>query len=77
MSDGQLIYPHPNPSPWGEGLSDISGSLSLWERTRVRAVVAGVSGKLHIAHGGEKLHLCRLIVAAVGGKLSNFCIDRC
>jgi hypothetical protein len=34
----QLIYPHPNPSPQGEGLLDISGSLSRWERARVRAV---------------------------------------
>jgi len=45
----QLICPHPNPSPQGEGLPDRSGSLSHRERARVRAVLAGIAGKSHIA----------------------------
>jgi hypothetical protein len=49
LRDVQLMFPHPNPSPQGEGLSAISGSLSLWERARVRAGWVGVSGKSHIA----------------------------
>jgi len=38
----QLIALTPNPSPHGDGLSEISGSLSHRERARVRAVFAVV-----------------------------------